>query len=143
MEPQTAQPGASLPYRELKNRHAPSAEQPRVTHLTDDAGHFSRTQFRDPTRVQTVFIAKRKIMEQVADRANSLGGEHIGDPRPNAFHILNRGGKFEHAIVETRPPMVAGAYVSRPGIGAGSEHRSREFRSKPQGAPGCLKLQCS
>jgi hypothetical protein len=36
-------------------------------------------------------------MEQVADRVNFLGGENLPDARTNPLHILDRGGKFEHA----------------------------------------------
>ena len=36
-------------------------------------------------------------MEQVADGVNSLGGQNFANARTNALHILDRGGKFEHA----------------------------------------------
>ena len=60
--------------------------------------HLSRSQFRNPARVQPVFITKWKIMQQVADSVNSLAGKNLSDARTNALHILNRGGEFEHAL---------------------------------------------
>ena len=98
IEPETAQTSPALPDRELKDRFAPRTEQPGVTHFSDYAGHFSGTQFGDPTRVQPVLVAKRKIMEQVADSVDPLGSQDLGNTRSNAFDILNRGGKFEHAL---------------------------------------------
>jgi len=46
-------------------------------------------------------------MEQVADSMNSLGSEDLGDTRSDAFDILNRGGKFEHARNGGKPALSA------------------------------------
>jgi hypothetical protein len=37
-------------------------------------------------------------MEQVADSVDPLGSQDLRNTRSNAFDILNRGGKFEHAL---------------------------------------------
>src|ERR1700733_1538981 len=96
IEPQAAQTRAPLSHGELKDWHAPRVEQPGVANFADYRRHLAGTQFGNPARIQPVFIAKRKIMQQVADRVNSLGGKNFADARTNALHILNRSGKFEH-----------------------------------------------
>ena len=98
VKPQAAQPRASLPDRELEDRHASRAEQAGIPHFPNHRRHLSRSQFRNPTRIQPVFITKGKIMKQVADSVNSLAGKNLSDARTNALHILNRGGEFEHAL---------------------------------------------
>jgi hypothetical protein len=45
MEEKAAQAGASLPDGQLKNRHLPGAEQPRIAHLAHHRRHLARTQF--------------------------------------------------------------------------------------------------
>ena len=71
--------------------------KPGIAHFADYRGHLAGAQLGNPARVQPVFIAKRQIMEQVADRVDSLGGENFPDARTNALHILHRSGEFEHA----------------------------------------------
>ena len=94
---EAAQAGASLPHGQLENRHAARAEEPGIAHFTDHGGHLAGAQFGNPARIQPVFIAKGKVMEQVADGVDSLGGQNFGNARTNALHILNGGGEFEHA----------------------------------------------
>ena len=96
IEPEAAQPGSSLPHGQLKDRHAAGAKQARVADFADDGSHFAGAQLRDPARIQPVFIAKRQIIEQIADCCNSLGGENLRQLRTNSFDVLDWRGEFEH-----------------------------------------------
>ena len=98
VEPEATQARSSLPDRELKNGHAACPEQPGVPYFSNHGGHLARAQFGNAPRVQPVFIAKRQIIEQVADGADSLAFENFRDARPHALHVLHRSGKFQHAL---------------------------------------------
>src|ERR1700724_2192767 len=78
-------PALHLSDGQWKNRHFPRAEQPGVAHFADDGGHLAGPQFGNSPGIQPVFIAKRQIMEQVADGVNSLRSQHFPDARTNAL----------------------------------------------------------
>lgn len=46
-------------------------------------------------------------MEQVADGMDPFGGQHVGNARSHAFDVLNRGRKFEHALM-SKPALAMG-----------------------------------
>jgi len=48
-------------------------------------------------------------MEQVADSMDPLGSQNLGDARPHAFDVLNRCGKFEHALIRWEDPPLDAA----------------------------------
>ena len=103
VEPQAAQPSAALPHRELKDRHAAGAKQSGVANFGDHRGHLAGPQFGNAAGIQPVFVAKGKIMEQVADRVDAFAGQQFRDPRTNAFHVLHRRGEFKHAQDFSKP----------------------------------------
>ncbi len=114
VEPQAAQLRPSLPHGKLKNWRAARAKQPRIPHFPHHRRHLARPQLGNPPRVQPVFIPKRQIMQQVADRVNPLRGQNLPYTRTNALHILHGGGEFKHdfgAVFSHR--MVAGSILSR------------------------------
>ena len=68
---------SSLPHGQLKDRHLARAKQAGVADFANHGSHFAGAQFRNPARIQPVFVAKRQIMEQIADRGNALGGKNL------------------------------------------------------------------
>ena len=86
--------------RHLEDGHAPGAEQPRAADLSDHAGHLTLAQLGNAARVQTVFIAKRQIVEQVFDRVQALGRQQVGQARTDSLQVLHRGGEFCHREVQ-------------------------------------------
>src|SRR5438477_4341149 len=121
---ETAQAGAALPHRKLEDGHLPGAKETGVPNLSDNGCHFSGTQFRDPARVEAVFIAEREIMEQVADGENALRGKDFRNARTDAFYVLHGRGEFKHARkalafrmvtrAGTGIERISGARVERP-----------------------------
>ena len=85
-----------LPHGQLKDWHPARAKQTRVAHFANHRSHFAGAQFRNPARIQPVFIAKWQIIEQIADRGNALGGKNLRQPRTNSLDVLHRRGEFKH-----------------------------------------------
>src|ERR1700733_156603 len=99
IKPKAAKARPPLSNGELENRDAPGAEQSGASHLADHRGHLAGAQLGNPARIQPVFVAKRQIMQQVANRVDTLGGENLPDARTYALRILDRSGKFEHVRI--------------------------------------------
>jgi len=96
IKPDALQPCAALADRELENRHAPRAKQPRIADLGNHCRHLSRAQLGNGTRVQPVFVAERQVVEQIVDGGKALGRQDFGQAWANAFHILHWSGRFQH-----------------------------------------------
>ena len=101
MEPQTLQRMAALPDCQLKDRHAPRAQQHRTAHLGNNACGFARLQFIEAAGILAVLITKRQMVEQVFGSLNRLGLEHLCHARSDAAHILNFVVEAGHTLDAT------------------------------------------
>ena len=96
VKPEALQSASALAHRELKNRHAARPKQAGIAHFGDDGSHFAGAQLGNRAGVQAILVAKGQIMKQVVHGLDALSGEHLGQARAYAFHILHRGRRFQH-----------------------------------------------
>jgi len=96
VKPDTFQSASALAGCHLKDGHAAGAEKSRSADFRDDRGHLAYAKLRNPTRVHAVLVAEGQVMEQIVDRVDALGPQHLGQARADALYILDRGGKLEH-----------------------------------------------
>ena len=75
----------------------PAAEtgQLRRLHLRDHRRHLAGRQLRDGLDVGAVFVAERRVGEQVLHREQRFALEHLRARRADAFHILQWSGEIQ------------------------------------------------
>ena len=96
VEPDAFQAGSPLAGGHFENRHAAGTEQRGRSHLRNHRRHLARPQFRDAARIQAIFVAEGKVMQQIIDRADILRRQYLGQFGANSFQILHWGAKFKH-----------------------------------------------
>ena len=78
----------------FKEPDVPAAKsaQMRGLHVSDDGRHFSGRKLRDGLDVGAIFVAERRVGQQIFHRNQAFGLEHLGARGPNAFHVFERSG---------------------------------------------------
>ncbi len=117
----------------LENRFEESeiaaAESAQVSGLDfgDNRGHFARRELRDGLDVGAVFVAKWRVGQQILNRDQPLGFEHLGARGTNAFDELERSGS-----IQRRKPLrvQVPVYNGGPAIPYGSSERPASGGSK-------------
>lgn len=82
----------------LEERHAGGAEEGRAANLADDGGHGAGLEVGDGLRMEAVFVAEGKVVEEIFDGVKIAAGELGGDALADALDKAERCGELKHLL---------------------------------------------
>jgi hypothetical protein len=95
--------GRSYAYGHLEDGAGAGAEEDGAADLADDRGHLAGLVGGERARMEAVFVAEGKVVEQVLDGFDAALVEPGGDAVADSFHVLDRGAEIEgHGLDASR-----------------------------------------